>query len=57
MALTKLPKDGLGKAGGYAIQGFGEMMIYKIKGSFSNVMGLSIYDVHSMLIGLGWKKN
>ena len=48
---------GLGKAGGYAIQGFGEMMIYKIKGSFSNVMGLSIYDVHSMLIGLGWKKN
>lgn len=52
-----LIKDGVGKAGGYSIQNTGALIVKKIKGSFSNVVGLSLFDVNNMLIGLGWKKS
>lgn len=50
-------KEGVGKAGGYAIQGVGSILVKKIKGSFSNVVGLSLFDVFNLLTGLGWKKS
>ena len=43
-----------GKAGGYAIQGLAASYIRSIAGSYSNVVGLSLYDVSQMLSGLGW---
>tara|TARA_B100000989_G_scaffold269414_1_gene224792 strand:- start:84 stop:716 length:633 start_codon:yes stop_codon:yes gene_type:complete len=49
--------EGIGKAGGYAIQGKGSLLVKKIKGSFYNVVGLSIFELNNMLLGLGWKKN
>ncbi len=44
-----------GKAGGYAIQGLAAAYIRSLSGSYSNVVGLSVYDVHQMLTGLGWR--
>lgn len=43
-----------GKAGGYAIQGRAAAYIRFMSGSYSNVVGLSLYDVHQMLAGFGW---
>jgi len=43
-----------GKAGGYAIQGRAASYIRYISGSYSNVVGLSLYDVHQLLTGIGW---
>lgn len=44
-----------GKAGGYAIQGICAAYIKSISGSYSNVVGLSLYDVRHMLIGNGFQ--
>lgn len=38
-----------GKAGGYAIQGLAASFIPKINGSYSNVVGLSLYDTLQIL--------
>ena len=54
---NELLVEGIGKAGGYAIQGKGSLLVKKIKGSFYNVVGLSIFELNNMLLGLGWKKN
>ena len=35
-------REGVGKAGGYAIQGRAEMWIKEISGSYSNVVGLPL---------------
>jgi len=43
-----------GKAGGYAIQGRAAMLIPWIRGSYSNVVGLSLSDSAAMLRGLGF---
>jgi len=43
-----------GKAGGYAIQGHAAMLIPWIRGSYSNVVGLSLSDSAAMLRGLGF---
>lgn len=43
-----------GKAGGYAIQGLGAAFVKSIQGSYSNVVGLSLYDVAQMLGGSGY---
>ena len=51
-----LLKDGLNKAGGYAIQSQGSTIISKLKGSYSNVVGLSLYDLILTLKGLGWNR-
>ncbi len=37
------------KAGAYGIQGFGEILVEKINGSFSNVVGLPIYKLDKIL--------
>ena len=46
--------DWRGKAGGYAIQGMAARFIRYIGGSYSNIVGLSIYDVAAMLDSAGW---
>jgi septum formation protein len=43
-----------GKAGGYAIQGFAAGFIKSISGSYSNVVGLSLYDTLQILNGAGF---
>lgn len=43
--------EGLGKAGGYAIQGLAAAYISFLQGSYSNVVGLSLYDTIQMLEG------
>lgn len=39
----------LGKAGGYAIQGAGSVLVEKVEGSISNVIGLPLEDTVEML--------
>ena len=46
--------DWQGKAGGYAIQGMAARFIRDIGGSYSNIVGLSIYDITAMLDAAGW---
>jgi septum formation protein len=41
------------KAGGYAIQGIGSFMIESIKGSYTNVVGLPLYELIQLLSHLG----
>ena len=50
-----LIEEGIGKAGGYAIQGLASKFIKKIKGSYTNVVGLSLSDLYLMLKGMGFK--
>ena len=42
-----------GKAGGYAIQGSAEAFVRQLGGSYSNVVGLPLYETVSLLRGLG----
>lgn len=44
-----------GKAGGYGIQGPAEAFVKFLRGSYSNVVGLSLYDTMQMLNGSGYK--
>lgn len=44
-----------GVAGGYAIQGLAASYIKFIRGSYSNVVGLSLYDTMVLLEGNGFK--
>lgn len=41
--------EGEGKAGGYAIQGRAEALVKFINGSYSNVVGLPLYETLSLL--------
>src|SRR6188768_42483 len=43
-----------GKAGGYAAQGLAGSFIVKIVGSYSNVVGLPLYEVMTLLGGEGY---
>lgn len=45
-----------GKAGGYAVQGRAAVFVRRISGSYSNVVGLSLFDVSAMLSGIESKK-
>ena len=45
--------DWQGKAGGYAIQGPAAALIRHIDGSYSNIVGFSLYDIAAMLRGNG----
>ena len=47
--------DWQGKAGGYAIQGLAARFIRAIDGSYSNIVGFSLYDVAAMLDAAGWR--
>jgi len=44
-----------GKAGGYAIQGYAARYIRALGGSYSNVVGLPLFETCSLLEGLGFK--
>ena len=43
-----------GKAGGYAIQGLAATYIRSLNGSYSNVVGLPLYETYQMLKGMGF---
>lgn len=43
-----------GKAGGYAAQGIGGTFIVKLVGSYSNVVGLPLYETMNLLGGEGY---
>lgn len=40
-----------GKAGGYAIQGLASLFIHQIVGSYSNIVGLPLYETAALLQG------
>ena len=46
--------EGAGKAGGYAIQGQAEAFVRFLSGSYSNVVGLPLYETAQLLRGVGW---
>jgi septum formation protein len=43
-----------GKAGGYAIQGLAGTFVVKMVGSYSNVVGLPLYETMALLAGEGY---
>jgi septum formation protein len=47
--------EGLGKAGGYAIQGRAEMFVKEIAGAWSTVVGLPLALTAGLLEGQGWR--
>ena len=47
--------DWQGKAGGYAIQGFAARYIRHINGSYSNIVGFSLFDVTALLNAAGYR--
>ncbi len=46
--------EGIGKAGGYAIQGKAGAFVMSIQGSYPAVVGLPLYETMNLLIGLGF---
>jgi septum formation protein len=52
-----------GKAGGYAIQGLAGVFVLRLVGSYTNVVGLPLYETVSLLEGAGfpvrgtWREN
>lgn len=46
--------EGLGKAGGYAIQGRAEALIRALSGSHSGVMGLPLFETRALLKASGY---
>ena len=47
-------REGLGKAGGYAVQGRAEIFVKEISGSYSNVVGLPLALTVALLKGAGF---
>ena len=48
--------EGQGKAGGYAIQGLAARYIRAIGGSYSNIVGLPLFETAALLAGLGFER-
>jgi septum formation protein len=48
--------EGVGKAGGYAIQGRAGAFVVELQGSYSGVVGLPLYEVANLLGALGYRK-
>lgn len=48
-------EEGIGKAGGYAIQGLFGAHIKQISGSYTGVMGLPVHETAQLLTGLGYR--
>jgi len=44
-----------GKAGGYAVQGLAARYVREIRGSYSNVVGLPLFETINLLAGQGFK--
>tara|TARA_B100001123_G_scaffold166389_1_gene191637 strand:- start:187 stop:807 length:621 start_codon:yes stop_codon:yes gene_type:complete len=49
--------EGLGKAGGYAIQGRAAGFISGMSGSYTGVVGLPLFETSQMLNGLGYRNS
>jgi septum formation protein len=52
--------DGHGKAGGYAIQGLAAVLISELRGSYSGVMGLPLFETAMLLDAAGvprWQRD
>jgi len=47
--------EGIGKAGGYGIQGRAGAFIIELIGSFTGVVGLPVYETHTLLTGAGYR--
>jgi septum formation protein len=45
--------EATGKAGAYAIQGFGAVFVQRLEGSFSGVMGLPLFETAALLDAAG----
>lgn len=45
-----------GKAGGYAIQGLAALFVRQLSGSYSNVVGLPVFETASLLAGQGYRR-
>ena len=48
--------EGIGKAGGYAIQGHASALVISLQGSYSGVVGLPLYETSNLLAGLGFHR-
>jgi len=48
--------EGVGKAGGYAIQGRAGAFVMAIQGSYPAVVGLPLYETLNLLTGLGFSR-
>ncbi len=46
--------EGLGKAGGYAIQGRAEALVRALSGSHSGVIGLPLFETRALLVAAGY---
>ena len=46
--------EGVGKAGGYGIQGRAGRFVLGLQGSYSGVVGLPLYETANLLAGLGY---
>ena len=49
-----LSREWEGKAGAYAIQGMAEVFVRSLQGSWSNVVGLPLYETANLLQGAGY---
>lgn len=47
----------LDKAGAYAVQGIGRELIFRVDGSYLNVVGLPLSRLQTMLHSLGWQQD
>ncbi|HZZ67378.1 MAG TPA: nucleoside triphosphate pyrophosphatase [Phenylobacterium sp.] len=47
--------EGLGKAGGYGVQGRAGAFVTTLQGSYSGVVGLPLYETANLLGGLGYR--
>lgn len=45
--------EGMGKAGGYAIQGRAEALIRAVSGSYTGVVGLPLFETRTLLVSAG----
>jgi septum formation protein len=45
--------EGIGKAGGYGVQGRAGALVIDLQGSYSSVVGLPLYETANLLAGLG----
>ncbi|WP_394764307.1 Maf family protein [Phenylobacterium sp.] len=46
--------EGIGKAGGYGVQGRAGRFVLSLQGSYSGVVGLPLYETAGLLAGLGY---
>jgi septum formation protein len=48
-------REGEGKAGGYAVNGYAASFIRLLSGSYSGVVGLPLFETAQLLRGYGWQ--